>query len=102
MTFGQGLKKARKELGLRASHIAKEINAVPNRITGYEHDINTPNLYAALDIANILGCSIYEMLEEKDIGIDHERERLAVMVEQLLLEGEMPKKIVDAVRRGSR
>ena len=65
-TFGQILKKKRKAKGLKIKELADKVNIAPSSISWYEKDNTIPNLFVGVDIANALGCSVYELCGVKD------------------------------------
>ncbi len=103
MTFGQALKKRRKALKMTQAKLQRALNIATNGLVcSYEHDRTTPNVYMALDMAAVLGCSIYDLLEQPNPGIQKERERIAEMVLTMMYRGEGAQTIARAIVRGDR
>ena len=65
-TFGQILKRKRKAKGLTIEKLADKANISPSAIGSYEKDKNIPTLFVGVDIANALGCSVYELCGVKE------------------------------------
>lgn len=101
MTFGQGLRKRRKETKRTQVWLKDAVNISTNGlISSYERDRTIPNVYLALDMAQALGCSIYDLLEQPNPGIQNERERIAELVLRMMYRGEGAQSIARAIVRG--
>lgn len=59
------LKKIRKDKGLTQNELAKKLGMRPSAISRYEHEFRSPNLKTAQKLAEILGCSIDDLIEDK-------------------------------------
>lgn len=62
-TFGQILREKRKEKGWRQVNLADKLNVAVQTITNWERGLSIPNIYMAADIAQILGCTIDELVK---------------------------------------
>ena len=81
--------------------LQRAVDVTTNNLIGsYEHDRTSPNVYMALDIAQALGCSIYDLLEQPNPGIQNERERIAELVLRMMYRGEGAQSIARAIVRG--
>lgn len=60
-TFGEILREKRKEKGWTLVELAEKANTHFTTISCYERHRREPTLFIALDIANALGCSVYEL-----------------------------------------
>lgn len=60
-TVGEIIKEKRLELGLSQRKMAEELGVTSATISHWEHDINTPNILLAWDIADYFGCSLDEL-----------------------------------------
>ena len=54
MTFGEKLKKARNESGLKQSELAKQLNTTGNTISNWENNVSKPDLDTLAYICGIL------------------------------------------------
>lgn len=67
-TFGQILREKRKEKGWKQHKLAEMLNVRVQSITNWERDLHLPNIYMAADIAQVLGCTIDELVKENNNG----------------------------------
>ena len=65
-TFGQILREKRKEKGWRQVKLADKLNVAVQTITNWERGLSIPNIYMAADIAQILGCTIDELVKGEE------------------------------------
>lgn len=62
-TFGQILREMRKANGLTQAQLAGKLNVRKNTVNNWERGLSIPNIYMAADIAQILGCTIDELIK---------------------------------------
>lgn len=60
-TFGKRIKEYRHKKGWTQTMLAKKVGIDTNLLGKYERDLHIPHVYTALDIAEALGCSVYEL-----------------------------------------
>ena len=65
-TFGQILREKRKAKGWKQYKLAEMLNVRVQTITNWERDLTVPNVYMAADIAQVLGCTIDELIRGKE------------------------------------
>jgi transcriptional regulator with XRE-family HTH domain len=61
-TFGQILREKRKELGWKQKDLADKLNTYPSTISAWETDRGVPSVYTAIDLADVFGCSLDELV----------------------------------------
>ena len=60
-SFGEILREKRKEKGWTLEKLSRKSNVSLWTISSYENKGQFPNVYIAIDLANALGCSVYEL-----------------------------------------
>ena len=63
-TFGQKITRLRKAKGLTQEDIAKNITISPQAVSKWENDISTPDIYITKKLADILGVSVDDLIDE--------------------------------------
>lgn len=71
-TFGKRIKEYRRKKGWTQEMLAKKVGINVNLLGKYERDLHIPHVYAALDIAEALGCSVYELTCYKERSTNNE------------------------------
>ena len=61
-TFGQILRAKRKALKWTLQRLADKLNTYPSVVSKWERDRMAPNLYTAVDLADVFGCSLDELV----------------------------------------
>lgn len=62
LTFGQILRQKRKAKGWTLRKFAELLGVNINTVNRWELGLTLPNIYNALDIATLFGCSIDELV----------------------------------------
>ncbi len=66
-TFGQRLQRLRKERNLTQEEVAEKIGITPQGISKWENNLSSPDINILLNLADILGVSVEELLgKEKE------------------------------------
>lgn len=65
MTFGEKLKKARTESGLKQSELAKQLNTTNTTISNWENNISKPDLDTLAYICGVLNVTASYFLQAK-------------------------------------
>lgn len=60
--FGERLREMRRAKGISVNEFARLVGVNRNTVVAWENDIHIPNLYAAVDIATALECSLDELV----------------------------------------
>lgn len=77
-TFGQRLSRLRKEKGLTQEDIASKITISPQAVSKWENGNSEPDLDTLDKLADILGCSVDELLgREGNASVGAEKEEVA-------------------------
>lgn len=63
LTFGQILRQKRKAKGWTLRKFADILGVNINTVNRWELGLTLPNIYNALDIATVFGCSIDELVD---------------------------------------
>ena len=61
-TFGQLLRKKRREKGLKQEELGEKIGASQQAVSAWERNTKWPNLFTAVTIADALDCSLDELV----------------------------------------
>lgn len=61
-SLGDIIREKREAKGWTQSELAEMLNTYATTIGRYERDQSIPNVWMAYDIAETLGCSLYELL----------------------------------------
>ena len=69
MTIGQAIKKARKDRGYTATQLAQEAEISRITLFRWEQDKVYPNLLTLIDVANVLGVSLDELVGRKSVEV---------------------------------
>lgn len=64
MTFGEKIKKIRKEMNLPQSEFAKLCEIAEASLSRYERDEHFPRLDTVFHIANMINMTVVELLED--------------------------------------
>lgn len=67
-TFGQLLRKKRREKGLKQEELGDKIGASQQAVSEWERNAKWPNLFTALIIADALDCSLDELVGREAKG----------------------------------
>lgn len=67
MSFGTVLRKVRKSRGVTQVQLADKLGVTQATVARYEKGIMTPEVKRVTQIAKILGVSVQELFEEKEI-----------------------------------
>lgn len=70
MTYGESIKKARKQSGLTQAELAKKCGLAAITIQQYERNLREPSLATLGKIAKVLDTTVYEMIGPDWSGID--------------------------------
>ena len=62
MTFGEKLRKIRKEHGLTQKDVADMLGVVQATISDYERKATLPNIKTVIKFANVFGCDIKDLM----------------------------------------
>ena len=84
MTIGERIKQARKAKGMKRKELAEKIGTTPQTICRYEADGRRPKVDAMLNIAEVLGVPVSELLGEPrpTTPHDHTEARLNQLMEE--------------------
>lgn len=61
-SLGEIMQEKRIAKGLTQEQLAEIIDTSVNTIRNYEYDKRTPSVFTAIDIADVLGCTVYELV----------------------------------------
>lgn len=67
MSFGENLKKIRKEKNITLKELAEKLEVTSPNISQYEHDKRNPSLKMILKFAAALNCSIEELIPDTSL-----------------------------------
>lgn len=70
MTYGESIKKARKQSGLTQAELAKKCGLAAITIQQYERNLREPSLATLGKIAKALDTTVYEMIGPDWSGLD--------------------------------
>lgn len=61
MTIGQKIKQLRLKHDLTQAQLANMLHVARGSISGWEHDLSEPHLYALIGMANVFGVTLDEL-----------------------------------------
>ncbi len=65
MSVGENIKARRLTLGLTQEELAREVGIGRSMVAQIERGSKIPNIILGRDIAEVLGCSVEKLLEER-------------------------------------
>ena len=65
-TFGEIIKNKRKARKWTQSDFAEMLNTYPSTVSSWETDRTVPNIYTAIDIADVFGCTLDELVGRRN------------------------------------
>lgn len=65
MSVGDNIRRIREEKGLTAAHIARQTRVTPQMICQIERGTRSPSLQLGAEIARVLGCTMEDLLAER-------------------------------------
>ena len=68
------IKEIRKLKGISQQKLAKELNTTQQMVSKYETHVDSPSVSRLVEIAHILGVSLDELVEFKDIHNEYSNE----------------------------
>lgn len=83
MTFGDNLKKLRKENNLTQEELARRVGTTKQAISRYENSMREPSIKVAKQIADALGVSVSQIAGVKKPTPKNEDELDAALIEML-------------------
>ena len=70
LTIGQAIKRARKSKGISGKALAEKMGYHPNNVSKWETDQSYPRITTIIDMADVLGISIDELVGHEVKGGD--------------------------------
>lgn len=68
------IKEIRKSKGISQQKLAKELNTTQQMVSKYETHIDSPSVSRLVEIAHILGVTLDELVEFKEIHHEYSKE----------------------------